>query len=164
MFTGLDKTLTTLTNVLSLSDDVKLNIISKPEPEIRSLTTKTGTHPAIANPNRHDPEVWSGRWCWFETTRLQRSDMSDSNTTIVISTPLHANITNDNHKSITTTEETYVHASGIILVTKHEPWMINDTTVLNSIGLDETNHNNKVWPNVVTTMLTNTIDDKRYHI
>ncbi|PIM96959.1 Riboflavin synthase alpha chain [Candidatus Hodgkinia cicadicola] len=138
MFTGLDKTPTTLANTLPLSDDIKFSIIPEPKSKIKSWPTRSSTHPTVAEPNTHDPEVRSGRWCWSETTRLQRSDMSYSNTAIVISTPLHANITNDNHKSVATTEETYEHGSGIILVIKHEPWMINETNTQNPIGLDGT--------------------------
>ncbi len=57
MFTGLDKTSTTLANVPSLSDDIKLSIISEPESKIKTPTTKPDTHPTVAEPNTHDPEV-----------------------------------------------------------------------------------------------------------
>ncbi|PIM96531.1 Riboflavin synthase alpha chain [Candidatus Hodgkinia cicadicola] len=164
MFTGLHKSPTTLANVSSLSDDIKLSIISEPESKIGNTTNEPGTHQTVAKPNRHDPKVWSGRWCWSELTRLQRSDMSDSNTTTVVPTPLHANITNNNRKSVATTEGTYAYASDIILVTKHEPWMINETTVLNSIGLDGTTITTKSDRTLDRPMLTNTIDDGRYNI
>ncbi|PIM94890.1 Riboflavin synthase alpha chain [Candidatus Hodgkinia cicadicola] len=117
---------------------LSISIISEPESKIGNTTNEPDTHQPITNPNGHDPKVWSGCWWWSGLTRLQRSDMADSNTTTVVPTSLHANITNNNRKSVATTEETYAYASDIILVTKHESWMINETTVLNSIGLDGT--------------------------
>ncbi|PIM95804.1 Riboflavin synthase alpha chain [Candidatus Hodgkinia cicadicola] len=149
MFTGLDKIPTTLVNVLSLSDDIKLSIISESESKIKNQTIKPDPHLTVAEPNAHDPEVWSGRWS--KLTLLQRSDMSDSNTTIMVSTPLHANITNDNHKSVATNEETYEHGSGIILVIKS--WTMNDqwNNCPEFYRFRWNRHNNKVWPNVVIT-------------
>ncbi len=57
MFTGLHKSPTTLANVSSLSDDIKLSIISEPESKIGNTTNEPGTHQTVAKPNRHDPKV-----------------------------------------------------------------------------------------------------------
>ncbi|PIM96749.1 Riboflavin synthase alpha chain [Candidatus Hodgkinia cicadicola] len=138
MFTRLDKTHNMLTNISSLSDDDEFNIISEPKSKIRSSTNKPSIHLSVAKPNTHDLEVRSGGWCWAGLTRLQRSDMLGSKSTIMVPTSLHANITNNNCNSVANTNETYGQGSGIILVIKHEPWMINETTVHNPIGLDGT--------------------------
>ncbi len=57
MFTGLDKIPTTLVNVSSLSNDIKLSIISESESKIKNQTIKPDPHLTVAEPNAHDPEV-----------------------------------------------------------------------------------------------------------
>ncbi|PIM95456.1 Riboflavin synthase alpha chain [Candidatus Hodgkinia cicadicola] len=162
--TGLDKTHSMLANVSPLSDDDELSIISESESKVRSLVNKSGIHLTVTEPNTHDLEALSGGWRWFGLTRLQRSDMSDPKTTIVFPTPLHANITNDNCKSVINVNETYKQGSGIILVIKHESLMINKTIIRNSIGLDGTIITTKYDRMLFQPCLTNLICNKKYFI
>ncbi len=162
--TGLDKTHSMLANVSPLSDDDELSIISESESKVRSLVNKSGIHLTVTEPNTHDLEALSGGWRWFGLTRLQRSDMSDPKITIVFPTPLHANITNDNCKSVINVNETYKQGSGIILVIKHESLMINKTIIRNSIGLDGTIITTKYDRMLFQPCLTNLICNKKYFI